>query len=398
MTRRGLGLLLLFLFVYLAANYTRIGWLYVITAGLTAVLLLSWVWSLLALRGISMQRTLATAAGYRFAAGTATPVEGGPVTIRLSFSGFRFPRLLVRVTDPTPASGHPHVWFLPLLTPNAEVARQIAWPRRGTVEFAPVTLETAAPFGLFRAHRTFEVRTPLMIYPRWYAAPDERSRAVLHPDVAANPRRGTGGAFLGTREYRPGDAVRTVHWRSSLRRNHLVVKEFEDTAHPALTVVVDASRDLGTAPRSSLDDAARLAAGALRWGMDHGMLVTLAGPDSPRSAVNWQIGMAYLAQVEQDAPFDVQALLTGVPLTSALVVLTPDLAGETARAVNAWRRAGSQVVVLALRGYDSAEGGAANESGPGVLRCGPASDLSVVTALMIAALRQPLVVRGNGLR
>lgn len=386
MTRRGAGFLGLLVVVYLAANYTRVGWLYLITAGLAALLCISWAWSLLALRGVRVTRRVSREDGRPYAAGEVAPCEGEVSLLALSFSGFRFPRLLLRVSERAPARPDARRWFVPSLSPQTSLVARQVWERRGEVVLADVTLETAAPFGLFRTRRTLSAPMHLTVFPRWYPAPDAPGAPVTATELAALPRSGSAGAFLGTREYRTGDPLRAVHWRSSLRRGRLVVKEFEDSAHPALTIALDASRDLGRSPRSSLDDAVRLAASALRWATARGMQVTLAGPDAPRTPVDWRRGMDYLAHVEECPGHDVGAVLNGLPPAPALIVLSPQLGAAGQRAVTGWRRAGTALVVVRMAGYAEFPG-EAGEDERGVLRCGPGSDLAVVTALMIGALR-----------
>src|SRR5204862_7413551 len=132
--------------------------------------------------------------------------------------------------DPLMGDSAPLRWFIPVATAGFETAREVAWERRGEVSITHLLVQTAAPFGLFRVRRILHAPATLTVFPRWYPAPADRSTAVLTPDSATRPRAGSGGAFLGTREYRTGDPLRAVHWRSSLRRGKLVVKEFEDLA------------------------------------------------------------------------------------------------------------------------------------------------------------------------
>jgi uncharacterized protein (DUF58 family) len=47
------------------------------------------------------------------------------------------------------------------------------------------------------------------------------------------------GEFFDVREWQAGDSVRWVHWRSSARHGELVVRQFEQTRHRDVTVLVD---------------------------------------------------------------------------------------------------------------------------------------------------------------
>ncbi len=44
---------------------------------------------------------------------------------------------------------------------------------------------------------------------------------------------------LTTREYRPGDALRRVHWRASARHGELMVRQEEHRSHPDARIVID---------------------------------------------------------------------------------------------------------------------------------------------------------------
>jgi uncharacterized protein (DUF58 family) len=45
--------------------------------------------------------------------------------------------------------------------------------------------------------------------------------------------------FIGTRDYRPGDPVRNIHWRSWARRGAPVVKEYQEEYFCRLAIVLD---------------------------------------------------------------------------------------------------------------------------------------------------------------
>ena len=71
--------------------------------------------------------------------------------------------------------------------------------------------------------------------------------AVATHDVGIRsaPRLGHGPDFLGVREYRPGDAMRHVHWGLTARHGQIMVREFEEERTRRLAIVVDTERDEG---------------------------------------------------------------------------------------------------------------------------------------------------------
>jgi uncharacterized protein (DUF58 family) len=52
---------------------------------------------------------------------------------------------------------------------------------------------------------------------------------------------GTFGEFLSIREYRPGDSLRQIHWKSWAHTGRPMVKELEDTFYPRYALILDTS-------------------------------------------------------------------------------------------------------------------------------------------------------------
>ncbi len=50
---------------------------------------------------------------------------------------------------------------------------------------------------------------------------------------------GSAGEFIGLRDYRPGDPLRLIHWKSWAHTGKPVVKELEDTFYPRYALVLD---------------------------------------------------------------------------------------------------------------------------------------------------------------
>jgi uncharacterized protein (DUF58 family) len=114
-------------------------------------------------------------------------------------------------------------------------------PRRGLYPIGPFVVEYEDPFGMVNA----------------VMAVGEADRLVVVPDVVELPlggptladgegtaqlvqRRVTGNDDdLTTREYRPGDALRRVHWRASARHGELMVRQEEHRSHPDARILID---------------------------------------------------------------------------------------------------------------------------------------------------------------
>ena len=98
---------------------------------------------------------------------------------------------------------------------------------RGELEFTGFRVITRFPFGLFSKSLSLEAREEAVAFPEIEAA--------LAPPNFGSARDGgervSGGSrgcdATGLREFAPGDSNRHVHWRASVRRGELLVRELE---------------------------------------------------------------------------------------------------------------------------------------------------------------------------
>lgn len=112
--------------------------------------------------------------------------------------------------------------------------------RRGAATTGEVTAEVSDPLGLVRVTATGDVPGRIEVVPEAVRA-DVRFLVGLggRSERQEQRARGVGARTDGTREYRRGDPVRSVHWRSSARRDELVVRRLVGEAAGLLRVVVD---------------------------------------------------------------------------------------------------------------------------------------------------------------
>jgi uncharacterized protein (DUF58 family) len=113
---------------------------------------------------------------------------------------------------------------------------------RGKYILGPVRISTRFPFGLFGRSISVPERDTIYVYPRlgrltrnWLA----RHRQALAGSDRRERRPGPEGDFYGIREWRSGDAMRLVHWRSSARTGKLVVRQFEQPRNRDVAVILD---------------------------------------------------------------------------------------------------------------------------------------------------------------
>jgi uncharacterized protein (DUF58 family) len=119
------------------------------------------------------------------------------------------------------------------------------YPNRGRFE-AAVTLASAFPFGFLRCERECEPGE-VVVLPRPGAADaDGLRRWVLRQAGASGRARKVlrrvttdQAEVRGVRPYRPGDPIRSIHWRTTARRGELMVREYDSAPSPELVLVVE---------------------------------------------------------------------------------------------------------------------------------------------------------------
>jgi uncharacterized protein (DUF58 family) len=115
--------------------------------------------------------------------------------------------------------------------------------RRGVIRLDDLRVLLPDPFGLFQRCR--KVKAPaatLTVLPRRYPLPpiELPGAAAFKISGEANTNSiGNSGEFVGLRDYRPGDSLRQIHWKSWARTGKPIVKELEDTFYPRYGLIVD---------------------------------------------------------------------------------------------------------------------------------------------------------------
>lgn len=103
--------------------------------------------------------------------------------------------------------------------------------RRGYLHLAQSRVARPDPFGLFRAFHTTQQKDTLLILPKTYDAPAihlSGSRKYQQGGLNQASLIGDSQEFLSLRDYRPGDPLRSIHWRSYAKLAKPIVKEFQD--------------------------------------------------------------------------------------------------------------------------------------------------------------------------
>jgi len=116
------------------------------------------------------------------------------------------------------------------VTPDGptEARVEIRARRRGRYLLRTPTLRATDPLGLAAGPAARGDEQVLLVYPRFYRLANfsvPSGRRYQPGGIPLSSSTGDAIEFVGTREYREGDPVRNIHWRSWARRGEPVVKE-----------------------------------------------------------------------------------------------------------------------------------------------------------------------------
>ena len=125
---------------------------------------------------------------------------------------------------------------------EARAAYRFPTDRRGRFEVGPLRVTVTDPFALVQRTRYVLGTEEVIVYPRVrdVLPPPEMGGLDLdreQPQVRS--RIEPSGEFHTLREYAPGDDLRHVHWRSTARRGHLMMRQNEARRRTPVLVMLD---------------------------------------------------------------------------------------------------------------------------------------------------------------
>jgi uncharacterized protein (DUF58 family) len=224
-------------FVLLAAMNSSSNLLYMAFGALVGCMLVSLRLVVRNLRHISVERVV----DRHLAAG-----EPATIAYRLSNQKLLFPVFDVRIREadfsgPIERVSDAYCFQVSAGRTSAVFATLLP-THRGTIELNDIWLTTSFPFGFLLRFIHLPAPATVLVYPRvgrlnrkllMHARDQARHSAITFHS------QGECDEFYGLREYRPGDSIRTIHWRRSARLGNLVVREMAASVNPELIVVLD---------------------------------------------------------------------------------------------------------------------------------------------------------------
>lgn len=128
---------------------------------------------------------------------------------------------------------------------------------RGVHQLGPLRARITDPFGLAEFERELAGRSRVVVVPRTVplSGLPGGSGTGIGDTGSVRLRSGQGDDDAVVRQYRQGDDLRRVHWRSTARRDELMVRVEERPWHGGTTVLLDRRLDVhrGHGPTASLE-------------------------------------------------------------------------------------------------------------------------------------------------
>ena len=155
---------------------------------------------------------------------------------------------------------------------------------RGLLEVGPLEVLVTDPFGLAQARVQVSGVTTLTVYPAVDEVAPVPMSSGTDPHAGRDQRSNLspgGEEFFALREYVVGDDLRRVHWASTARRDHLLVRQDELPWQGRATIFLDTRA--GYRPAEAIEPAVRAAASLVHAGRRRNQqlrLVTADGGDS----------------------------------------------------------------------------------------------------------------------
>ncbi|MEV4555926.1 DUF58 domain-containing protein [Kitasatospora sp. NPDC049285] len=206
------------------------------------------------------------ASGRRLSPQRAAAGQEARVHLRLD-NVSRVPTGLLLLEDKVPYVLGPRPRFvLDRVEPRGfrEVSYRVRSDLRGRYPLGPLQLRLSDPFGMCELTRSFTAADTLTVVPQVQDLPPVRlpGQSAGQGDSNKHTLALAGDDDVIPREYRHGDDLRRVHWKSTARYGELMVRREEQPLRARATVLLDTRETAhrGSGPASSFEWAVSCAA------------------------------------------------------------------------------------------------------------------------------------------
>jgi uncharacterized protein (DUF58 family) len=236
--------------------------------------------------------------------------------------------------------------------------------RWGRHSLGPLVAHASAADGLLISPAGHAPALRMKVYPRTepFAANDAMPRAAGMMGFHRSRRPGEGGELAGVRVFSPGDRLRRIDWRVSLRTRQLHVVATLSDRDAEVTLLLDLMHEAGESggiygARSVLDTTVRAAAGIgehyLQRGdrvsyVEYGRLARRLRASSGHrhflTSLEWLIDIRVPGGIKEPPPFMIGTMLASP--NALVVVLTPLIDHRSAAMLARLARSGRFMVAV----------------------------------------------------
>lgn len=229
---------------FAAATNTMAGWLYAISGGIFALLLLGATIPKRSLKQLQVSR------------GAIAPVTVGDIlTVEvIVHNPTKKLKTLLYIQDMLPYVICKHKGApVEVIKPQSQLSWIYELPasRRGVYRWHEVQIRTASPLGLFWCRESRNAPGTAVIYPTVLPLKScplidklGQSEDSSIPSLSSRAQLSTEGLSRGLRPYRYGDPIRLIHWRTSARYGEFQVRELEIfNGSQEVTICLDSGRE-----------------------------------------------------------------------------------------------------------------------------------------------------------
>ncbi|MFH1381513.1 MAG: DUF58 domain-containing protein [Chloroflexota bacterium] len=304
MTKLGLGFIAASGLIYLVANQSQIGWLYLLDAILWSLLVVSAILPWWSLKLLKVEQLVSWQPLTLNQPSLNGPVEDDAIELKLKVTNNgRLPRHFIKVQGEFPFAFLPEqrrAFLLPYLRAKSTVVCScpVTCYRRGFYPSVQITLQSGGWLGLVVRRRTFRIPLKLTVYPAYHLMKGIPAGETAWNDWGQAAKSNAAAEFYGSREYRYGDPLKYIHWRNTARAGHFMLKEFEQAGGTSLTVAFETKNDFGMGRETTLEYSVRIAASLAKLCADAGRTMNLIAGETVLRYAGWPEIMGYLARVE----------------------------------------------------------------------------------------------------
>lgn len=338
------------------------------------LLIVSFIWSRLALTGVTVirqPRSLRAQVGRTYE------------EIIILRNNSRFSKLWLHIRDFSELPGH----RASSVTTSIGKQQSKEWlvrticTRRGRFRIGPIELHAVDPFGLFPRVKEIPQEYHIIVLPKTEPIRDFPFPSGRLPggDALRQRTHQVTPNASGVRDYAPGDSLNRIHWRSTARLRRLIVKEFEFDPQAEVWIILDAqdsvhsgtleerSPDLVSGvvhgdfelPKSTEEYAVAIAASLTMHLAERDRAVGFVAQGRARHVLQSDRGEAQLfhileslAVLHANGPYSLQELLKvegpRIPRGASVVVITPSVNLTALSAVHELKRSGLAPVLILI--------------------------------------------------